>query len=117
MIFMLCCEHMLSADLLREARLRAGLTQEELGRRVGRHQSAIARWESGRSRPSLETLRELIRACGLELGFTIANYDDSYISHINRSLALAPADRIARATETANVFRELRPKIEAARTG
>jgi transcriptional regulator with XRE-family HTH domain len=107
----------LSADLLREARLRAGLTQAELGRRVGRHQSAIARWESGRSRPSLETLRELIRACGLELGFTIANYDDSYLSHINRSLGLGPAERITRATETANAFRELRPKIEAARTG
>ena len=52
-----------SADLLRTARLRAGLTQAELGRAVGRPQSAIARWEAGRVQPSLETLRELIRAC------------------------------------------------------
>ena len=59
------CSFMGSADLLRTARLRAGLTQDELGRAVGRPQSAIARWEGGRVQPSLETLRELIRACRL----------------------------------------------------
>ena len=38
-----------SADLLRTARLRAGLTQAELGRAVGRPQSAIARWRPAAS--------------------------------------------------------------------
>jgi transcriptional regulator with XRE-family HTH domain len=85
---------MLSADLLKEARLRAGLTQEQLGRRVGRSQSAIARWESGRVQPSLETLRDLVRACRLELTFRIASYDDSYVSEIERLLDLEPAERI-----------------------
>ena len=87
---------MISADLLREARLRAGLSQAELGRRVRRSQSQIARWERGDVKPSLETLRELIRACGLELGFGLFNYDDSYLSHINRQLALTPAERVWR---------------------
>jgi transcriptional regulator with XRE-family HTH domain len=108
---------MISSDLLRESRLRTGFTQAELGRRVGRSQSAIARWESGRVRPSLETLRELIRACGLELSLGLANYDDSYVSHIERLLRLPPAKRVARATHTANVYRRLRPRIEAARRG
>jgi transcriptional regulator with XRE-family HTH domain len=85
---------MSSADLLRAARLRAGLTQDELARASGRSQSAIARWESGRVRPSLETLRELIRACGLELTFGLANYDDSYVHEIQRLLDLEPAGRI-----------------------
>jgi transcriptional regulator with XRE-family HTH domain len=85
---------MVSADLLKEARLRAGLTQEQLGRRVGRSQSAIARWETGRVQPSLETLRDLIRACRLELTFHIASYDDSYVSEIERLLDLEPAERI-----------------------
>jgi transcriptional regulator with XRE-family HTH domain len=85
---------MVSADLLKEARLRAGLTQEQLGRRVGRSQSAIARWESGRVQPSLETLRDLIRACRLELTFGLARYDDSYVPEIERLLDLEPAERI-----------------------
>jgi transcriptional regulator with XRE-family HTH domain len=85
---------MVSADLLKEARLRAGLTQEQLGRRVGRSQSAIARWEGGRVQPSLETLRDLIRACRLELTLGLANYDDSYVPEIERLLDLEPAERI-----------------------
>ena len=85
---------MLSSDLLREARLRAGLTQAELARAARRSQSAIARWESGRVQPSLETLRELIRACRLELTLGLANYDDSYVPEINRLLDLEPRDRI-----------------------
>jgi transcriptional regulator with XRE-family HTH domain len=83
-----------SAELLRTARLRAGLTQAQLGRAAGRSQSAIARWEGGRVQPSLETLRELVRACRLELTFALANYDDSYVPEINRLLDLEPVERI-----------------------
>ena len=86
---------MISADLLKEARLRAGITQAELGRRVKRSQSQIARWERGDVKPSLETLRELIRACGLELTLGMANYDDSYLLDINEQLARSPAERVA----------------------
>jgi transcriptional regulator with XRE-family HTH domain len=85
---------MTSADLLREARLRAGLTQAELAHAAGRSQSAIARWENGHVQPSLETLRKLIRACKLELTFAIANYDESYVPEIRRLLDLEPRDRI-----------------------
>ena len=85
---------MISADLLREARLRAGITQAELGRRVGRTQSQIARWERGDVKPSLETLRRLIRACGLELTLRLANYDDSYRRDVAELLELTPEQRI-----------------------
>ena len=98
---------MLSADLLREARLRAGLTQAELARRSGRQQSAIARWERGRSAPSFETLRELIRACGLELTFRLANGDDSYLSHVNRYLAREPEQRLDDAVRRQHVVNRL----------
>lgn len=108
---------MISADLLKEARLRAGLTQAELARRLLRSQSQIARWERGDVKPSLETLRELIRACGLELGFRLANYDDSYVYDINDYLALTPAERLEHAVRRAEVYRQLRPKLEAARRG
>lgn len=99
---------MISADLLREARLRAGLTQGELGRRIGRPQSQVARWESGRVEPSLETLRKLIRACGLELTYGLANYDDSYVPYIEWLLELSPQERIEDALEREEIFGEIR---------
>jgi transcriptional regulator with XRE-family HTH domain len=97
----------ISADLLREARLRTGLTQADLGRRVGRAQSQIARWERGDVKPSLETLRELIRACGLELTLGLANYDDSYVLDIDELLELTPDDRVARALRHAEATLDL----------
>jgi transcriptional regulator with XRE-family HTH domain len=106
---------MLSADLIREARLRAGLTQAELGRRVGRPQSSIARWERGAVTPSFETLQELIRACGFELMFRLANYDESYVPDIERYLELSPKERVEYAAKRANYYRRIRPQLEAAR--
>lgn len=106
---------MISADLLHEARLRAGLTQAELGRRVNRTQSQIARWERGDVKPSLETLRELIRACGLELTFGLANYDDSYDEWILKALELTPEERLSRAVHAAGVWREFQARVEEAR--
>src|SRR5947199_377021 len=63
---------MRSADLIREARLRAGLTQYELAERSGRDRSVIARWEQGSVAPSIETLVELLRACGFDLPLELA---------------------------------------------
>lgn len=99
---------MISADLLRQARLRAGLTQAELARRAGRTQSQIARWEAGKVRPSLETLRDAVRACGLELSLSLANYDDSYIPHIQRLLDLSPQGRVEDALEREAIFGTIR---------
>jgi transcriptional regulator with XRE-family HTH domain len=106
---------MISADLLHEARLRAGLTQAELGRRVTRTQSQIARWERGDVKPSLETLRELIRACGLELTFGLTNYDDSYDEWILKALELTPEERLSNAVHAAGVWGKFQSSIEAAR--
>lgn len=49
------------------ARAHAGLTQGELAERMGTSQSAIARLESGRSRPSTTTLAKLAAATGTKL--------------------------------------------------
>jgi transcriptional regulator with XRE-family HTH domain len=106
---------MISADLLREARLRAGLTQAELGLRVGRPQSQIGRWERGDVKPSLETLRELIRACGLELTFGLATYDDSYDEWILRALALEPVQRLKDADVRERAYEAIRQAAGAAR--
>lgn len=98
---------MISADLLRGARLRAGLTQRELATRAETSQAAVARWESGAVRPSLERLRELVRACGLELTVGLANYDDSYDADIEDYLALTPDERVAFLLRRIEVYSEL----------
>jgi ribosome-binding protein aMBF1 (putative translation factor) len=49
------------------ARVRAGLTQEQLAQRMDTTQSVIARLESGRTRPSTQTLERLAAATGTKL--------------------------------------------------
>jgi transcriptional regulator with XRE-family HTH domain len=55
------------ASALIDARKRAGLTQNELARKMGTTQPAVARLESGRGRPSMRTLERLAEATGSRL--------------------------------------------------
>jgi transcriptional regulator with XRE-family HTH domain len=50
-----------------EARVQAGLTQAELAARMQTSQSAVARLESGRVKPSASTLEKLAKATGTRL--------------------------------------------------
>lgn len=104
---------MLSADLLREARLRANLTQRELARRSSRPQSSIARWERGAMQPSLETLRELLRTCGFDLWYRLAAADDSYDEFVDELLELTPAERLEAALRRERAYEELRRRAAA----
>jgi ribosome-binding protein aMBF1 (putative translation factor) len=49
------------------ARVTAGLTQEQLAQRMDTTQSVIARLESGRTKPSTQTLERLATATGTRL--------------------------------------------------
>ena len=95
-----------SGRLLREARLRAGLTQADLAQRAETTQSAISRWEAGATRPPLEVLHRLVRACGLELRVTIEATDPEESSLIERNLALSPAERLDQLVRAAAFIRE-----------
>lgn len=53
--------------LLREARLRHGLSQERLAIRAGTTQSAISRIEKERVSPTVQTLAELLHLMGEDL--------------------------------------------------
>lgn len=55
------------ARTLIKARVTAGLTQEQLAQRMETTQSVIARLESGRARPSTQTLERLASATGTHL--------------------------------------------------
>ncbi len=52
---------------LRQARLRARLSQAELARRTGTSQATISAYERGRKQPSVETLDRLLAAAGARL--------------------------------------------------
>ena len=54
-------------QLLKSARLAAGLTQSQVARAARTAQSAVAAYESGRRTPSVPTLERLLDACGAEL--------------------------------------------------
>lgn len=50
-----------------ESRRRKGLTQEQLAKKIGTKQSAIARLESGSSNPSMAFLEKIAKAFGSRL--------------------------------------------------
>lgn len=49
-------------DLLRAARKSKGLTQKEMGERVGITESAYSRYESGKQNLTLDTLQKVAEA-------------------------------------------------------
>lgn len=63
-------EYELALELI-QARMNAGLTQEEIATRMGTTQSVIARLESGRALPSIKTLSQYARATGKHLHISL----------------------------------------------
>lgn len=55
------------SEVLRSARVAAGLTQRALAARAGTTQAMVARYESGEASPTVATLRRLLAACGQRL--------------------------------------------------
>jgi transcriptional regulator with XRE-family HTH domain len=85
-----------SGTLIREARLRAGLSQGELSERTGKDRAQIARWERDAVQPNFETLRELVRACGFELDLALVpqETDPEAEASLGKSLDQTPQERL-----------------------
>ena len=81
--------------LLRDARLRAGLTQADLARRLGVSQAAVAKLERPAANPTVDTLDRVLWATGHRLTLDAPTrppgVDESLI---RRQLELTPAERI-----------------------
>jgi transcriptional regulator with XRE-family HTH domain len=60
---------------LREERVKAGISQRELARRLGLSASLISQLESGQSRPSVGTLYSIVTELGLSLDQVIRGSD------------------------------------------
>ena len=88
-----------SASLLREARLRAGLNQAELAERSGRARPHIGRYEAGAVAPSLDTLIELVRACGFDLPLELVPLEAKPAERVVELQHLSPERRLDRMLE------------------
>ena len=81
-------------DLLREARRQRGWTQAQLAFCAGVAQSVVARWESGRVTPRVDSLRRVLVAAGFEPQVELV--DDSSVERdqIAQRLQWTPLERL-----------------------
>ena len=99
---------MKAAEILREARRGAQLSQRELSRRTGVPQAAISRTERGLSSPRFETLDRLLRECGKELELVPRPGAGVDRTPIRELLRLSPIERLrVTAREARNLDRLL----------
>lgn len=68
-------------DRIREERLRAGLSQRELARRLGVSPSLISQLESGHSNPSVATLYAIVNELDLSLDHLVRGPDYAANGH------------------------------------
>ena len=87
---------MRASQIIREARLRAGLTQAELAARLGRERGQVARWEIRGQEPSFENLQSAVEACGFVLRIEIAEREENpeLDDELSRSILEAPQQRV-----------------------
>jgi transcriptional regulator with XRE-family HTH domain len=99
---------MKGGSIVREARRMAGLTQARLARRLGTTQSVVARWESGRVSPTLETLTRIVQACGLTLSISLRPVDDHDLGLALESHSLTADQRVDQLTNAVRFANELK---------
>jgi transcriptional regulator with XRE-family HTH domain len=68
-------------DLLRQARLAAGISQIELAKELGWPQSSVSKCESGIRRLDLIELRVFLTALGVDLPTFVAEFEVKIASH------------------------------------
>lgn len=95
-------------DLVREARKRAGLTQRELAERAGTTQSAVARLESGRTRPAFDDVLRLVRLCGFDLDIMLVERDAADWMQAQDVVKLPPGERLERSVRFTRRVQALR---------
>ena len=91
-----------AAQALRKARTSAGLSQRALARLAGMAQPAIARIESDRVDPGVDTLAHLLEACGFELAAAPRGGEGIDRTVIRQLLKLTPLQRLELAVTEAN---------------
>jgi transcriptional regulator with XRE-family HTH domain len=100
-----------AGTLMREARLRAGLTQTALSHRLGVPQSTVARWETGRVSPSFENVIRTIRACDLDVHLRIVERDPQLEALVDEHLLMTPRERLEQNNQLVTFVNAARARI------
>jgi ribosome-binding protein aMBF1 (putative translation factor) len=87
---------MRGGSIIREGRRRSGLSQRELAQRLNTSQAAIARWESGAVKPTVESVGRALAECGLELQISLVPVDDHDAGLDREHVRLTPDQRLRR---------------------
>ncbi|MBK5232242.1 MAG: helix-turn-helix transcriptional regulator [Thermoleophilia bacterium] len=92
--------------LVRATRIRRGLSQEELGHRLGMAQSAISRIERDLHSPSLDTVGQILGAMGATLSLRAVSLNEPLpaagnqtIAELRRAGRLSAEERMLEAVE------------------
>lgn len=83
-------------DLLRHARIQAGLTQDQLARRCGMSQPNISAYESGTRRPGFDAAGRILAGLGLQLRLSTEPLDADLDAHLASVRGLTPAQLLER---------------------
>lgn len=70
-LFEMECDAFIIGERLKDERLKAGLTQEQLAERIGTKKSFISRVERGRTDIQLSTLVKLFRGLGRQISVRV----------------------------------------------
>ena len=100
-----------AAELLRQARARAGLSQRALAQRAGTAQSAIARIESGLTSPTWDTLQRLLAAVDLEIHAAVEPrvvVGSHMLDDVPRILMMTPEQRLEEVKNLSEFLRHAR---------
>ncbi|HVW18542.1 MAG TPA: helix-turn-helix transcriptional regulator [Solirubrobacteraceae bacterium] len=105
------------AEIVRDARRSAGLTQAELADRLGMTQTAIAKLERADANPTYRTLERVLAAAGFRLQFLPAAWNDWGVDEgqLRGNLKLTPGKRIEEIQPLYDFGQEMRRAGERAR--
>lgn len=85
-----------TAELIRQARRDAGLTQHQLARRLSISQGAVAQLERAGANPTIATVERTLRAADHQLELRAVPVDHGIdITLLKEALRMTPAERIA----------------------
>ena len=99
-----------AAQLVRNARLGAGLSQRALAKKARTAQSVVARVERGETSPSWDTLTRLLRAAGHTLSASLERQtvDKALLDDVPRILSLTPEERLEEVAAVSRFIAEAR---------
>jgi transcriptional regulator with XRE-family HTH domain len=103
---------MVAGEVLKQARRRHRLSQQQLAVRARTSQAAISRIERGVVSPTVETLVRLLDLLGEQPNLSAQPVEHGFdFTLIRANLELTPEERIRKQARFANSLREFRRKI------